>query len=355
MNFFMYVLLPSVIIFSLATVKVILLKEQLFVYLKLVTVFALLGVLFKILALQESDPMFVRLYLAVTLLVGVFMAAQLNRVSIRNPFLNLLTSILFIASVIEVFSVPDAYIDPEYTVLPLRNGTMVFCSLEMMVLSIMATKRIIGLKKYFGRLIKWEEKNVIALVILSAIITIILMLFWVSIWIGVSPFFIWLNYFFILSMASMLLSLSIAISSNPFFVSFTGIEGIAVVFGGVTLASIGRIPDGLIIGLENAMFNSLRIISKDKILIYWRTTIEFKGERRKLSLLMLGRYLEKSGEMFFNLLSSNIKDRLTKDYLLTKKLMDLEYFIKQIESSLPPRFLREEFKYTIEIFRKSLR
>ena len=355
MDPFLFILLLSFVVFFLAVIKILLLKEQLFVYLKLVIVFGLLGVIFKIIAIERADKFLVRLYLIVTLIVGVFMATQLNRVSLRSSTLNLLLSVAYVASVIEVFTVPDTYINPEYTVLPIRNSALVICGLEMTGLSIVATKRIMDLKRYFGKLLAWEEKNAIVMVVLAIITTIIFILFWLSIWIGISRFFIWLNYSFIFVIGVMLLSLSITTTSNPFFVSYTGIEGIAVVFGGVTLTSIGKIPDSIIIGLENTTLNSLRIISKDKILIYWRTTIELGGERRKLSLLMLGRYLEKSGELFFNILSSRIKDRLTRDYLLTKKLMDLEYFVKQIESKRPPKFLREEFRYTIEIFRRSLR
>lgn len=354
MNFGMIILATSLLVFGAAVIKIALLKEHLFAYLKFLIILGLIGIIAKILAIDFGLLILTRLYLAITLLVAILMVLQLNRVSLRSLQLNLVMSVVYVAALLEIFMVPDTMIDPEYTVLPVRNSAMLIAGIIMASLSVLAVSRIRKLKRRFGKLIVWEERNAYILLLFSIIATLIFGVFLISYFYGVTKLFIILNYFFILVIALMLLSLSITISTNPFFVSFTGIEGIAVVFGGVTLTSIGEVPNSLILGLEKMMFNSLRVISKDKILIYWRTTVSLGGERRKLSLLMLGRYLEKNGELFFTLLSSRIRDRLTRDYLLTKKLMDIDYFVRQIESPLPPRFLREEFKYTIQAFRRLL-
>mgnify|MGYP000675100302 CR=1 FL=1 len=144
----------------------------------------------------------------------------------------------------------------------------------------------------------------------------------------------------------------IMVSSIPFFVAFSGIEGIAVIIGGVKMSSIGNVPDSLVLALEKLDISSLKAVSKDKMIIYWRTNIRSEDVIRRLSIVMIGTRIEKNAEKFFSILSSCIRDRIARDYVLIGKLADVDFLARQIESPLPPNFLREEFRYAIKKFRE---
>jgi len=346
--------LATTVITIIAFIRIFMLREFMFIYFKVLMVAAIFCMLFKIVGMLSGEKIFTRFYLSGIMFAVMMLAAQLNRVTLRNVMINLVNSILFTASVIEVFTVPDSMIDPVYTVLPIRNIVIVIFAIEIFAFAIFLVPRIKIFKKSFGGLVKWEEHFGAALIFEAFMLMVASFTYLYSLVYGVGEEFIIFNAVYIFVMSLLFLHMMLVLSSTPFFVVFSGIEGIAVMVGGVTLASIGNVSGRLIVALENSQANTLKVIAKDKILIYWRTRIKAGGSIRRLSIMMVGTKLEKNTEEFFSLLSSRIKDRILRDYLLTQKLVDIDYVVRQIESMLPPRFLREEFEYAIEKFREIL-
>ncbi len=335
-----------------AMIRILLFRETLFVYFKVVVVITVLAMICKMSGILYNSSALARCFLAGTLAGMTLFVVQLNRITIRSFRLNYINSLMFTLGALEVFSVSEEQISPVYTVLPVRNIIIFLLSVEVFVLAAVMVRKIRSLKGSFGGLVRWEEKMSIALVFESLLFVVASVIYVLSLFFGISENILMFNAIIIPTLTILLLHIVFVVSTVPFFVAFSGIEGIAVVIGGVKITSIGKIPDSLVLSLEKLDANSLKVVSKDKVLIYWRTNIRSKDTIRRLSIMMIGARIERNVEKFFSILSSCIRDRISRDYVLAGKLADVDFLLRQIESPIPPSFLKEEFRYAIKKFRE---
>jgi len=341
----------TVFLSFIAMVRILLFRERLFILFKIVVVLTMLSMLFKALGVMYGCKFFTRIYLFGTMVGMSIFIMQLNRLSFRSLAINYINATLVVASVFEIALVPDNMIDPVCTILPIRNAIMTIISVEVFILASILVIRIHGLKAPFGKLVKWEEKFSTALIVETGIFMGISITFLHSLFHLLPKEMAIFNIIAICLIAIMLVHIVFIVSSTPFFVAFSGVEAIAVILGGVKVAEIGHISNNIIVALEKTQASMIRAVLRDKILIYWRSTIKAGGSIRKLSLIILGWKYEEPTERFFNILSMCIRDRISRDYILAEKLMDIDTLIRQIESPIPPRFLGEEFTYALRKFR----
>ena len=337
---------------ALAFHLILRLKTSLFVPLKAVMFFSIVTILLKIISLTLGGEYFVEAYLAVALLTILLITLQLNRITIRSNILNYLLGLLFVASCAEIVGAPRNMLSEEFTVLPIRNSVMLLSAIINVLMVCHLIRRARYIQKNFKGLVKKEFLVLNILIIFGAIQVGFSAAYLLALWDLYIEILKALNYFGMIIGTIVLLLLCFYLMKIHFFLSFSGLTGITISIGDVVITSIGDVPKEILPYFMRAPYNDITYISDRMMIKVWKTRISYGSEQKDFLFMAVSKVYEYDAEKFLVLLALSIEDRVKRDYLLKKKLLNTEYLMKQIESPFPPRFLKEEFQKALYEYRK---
>lgn len=334
----------SLVLITIAFILILRFKGSLFTPLKVMLFFSVVSVCFKILGLLYGGEFFIRAYLSAALLAILLITSQINRVTIRNNILNYFLGIFFVSSCYEIMTVPKSMLSEEFTVLPIRNTLMAISAIINLFLILYLIKRARFIQRNFKGLVEREFPVLDFLIFLGGIQACVSSLYLLALKNLYIEILKLLNYIGMIIGTVTLLMLCLYLMKVSFFVSFSGLTGMVISIGDIVITSLGNVPKEIIPFFMDAPYNDITYISDRIVIKAWKTRITYGQEQKDFLFLATSRVYEYDAEKFLILLALSIEDRVKRDYLLKKKLLDTEYLMKQVKSQSPPKFLKEEFQ-----------